>query len=219
MMDIGAAIKFYREAHHLTQKELADKLSISPSTIGMYEQNRRIPDITTLANMSKIFDVSIEYLLGLEKSDSKGNCDNFFYEKGLANWNIKTKAKELGLSYEDVLQRTDIERERFDALWFGNAQPFAEELLRFSEVLNVSIDFLLDNSQREKITAEEEIILMHYKQYPHEIMDLLNSFCSLSKKNRTILLGKCFELEEHITQSAPPPSTADDRLSKPLVKQ
>lgn len=217
-MDIGAAIKFYREAHHLTQKELADKLSISPSTIGMYEQNRRIPDITTLANMSKIFDVSIEYLLGLEKSDSKGNCDNFFYEKGLANWNIKTKAKELGLSYEDVLQRTDIERERFDALWFGNAQPFAEELLRFSEVLNVSIDFLLDNSQREKMTAEEEIILIYYKQYPDEIMDLLNSFCSLSKKNRTILLGRCFELEEHITQSAPP-STADDRLSKPLVKQ
>ena len=49
MEDIGDVIRFYREANNLTQKELANKLSISPSTIGMYEQNRRTPDIQTLA--------------------------------------------------------------------------------------------------------------------------------------------------------------------------
>lgn len=205
MEDIGAAIKYYREVKHLTQKELADKLSISPSTIGMYEQNRRTPDIATLTAMSKIFGVSIEYLLGLKKSNSNGNCENFFYEEGLANWNIRKKAQEIGLSYDDILSRTDIDKERFDSLWFGCSQPFAEELLRFSEVLGVSIDFLLDNSQKERISADEQIILLYYQKFPNEIMDLLNSFCSLSKKDKTIVLGKCFELEENTT-SEPTPS-------------
>lgn len=204
MEDIGAAIKYYRELKHLTQKELADRLSISPSTIGMYEQNRRTPDITTLTTMSKIFDVSIEYLLGLKKSESNGNCDNFFYEEGLANWNIRKKAEDIGLSYDDVLRKTDIDKTRFDSLWFGYSQPFAEELLRFSEVLGVSIDFLLDNSQRERISADEEIILLYYQRFPAQIMDLLSSFCSLSKKDKTIILGKCFELEDNTTSE---PST------------
>ena len=216
---IGKGIRFYRELKRMSQSDLAKKIGVTQRTISYYESGKRIPPADILKKLAILFNTTIDELVGTKKMNSNGNSDNFFYEEGLANWNIKTKAKELGLSYEDVLQRTDIERERFDALWFGNAQPFAEELLRFSEVLNVSIDFLLDNSQREKMTAEEEVILMYYKQYPNEIMDLLNSFCSLSKKNRTILLGKCFELEEHITQSAPPPSTADDRLSKPLVKQ
>lgn len=211
MEDIGAAIKFYRELKHLTQKELADRLSISPSTIGMYEQNRRTPDITTLTTMSKIFDVSIEYLLGLKKSESNGNCDNFFYEEGLANWNIRKKAEDIGLSYDDVLRKTDIDKTRFDSLWFGNSQPFAEELLRFSEVLGVSIDFLLDNSQRERISADEQVILLYYQRFPTEIMDLLNSFCSLSKRDKTIILGKCFELEENTTsepETAPLPKVS-----------
>ena len=64
MKDIGTSIRHYREINDLTQKELADKLSISPSAIGMYEQNRRIPDITTLTNMSKIFNIPLDTLVG-----------------------------------------------------------------------------------------------------------------------------------------------------------
>ena len=68
------------------------------------------------------------------------------------------------MTYEDVISKTDIDRQRFDLLWFGNAQPFAEELIRFSEVLGVSIDYLLDNSQREHISPEEELVLLYYKR-------------------------------------------------------
>lgn len=47
----------------LTQAELAQLLGISPSTVGMYEQNRRKPDFKTLIKISEIFGVDVDYLL------------------------------------------------------------------------------------------------------------------------------------------------------------
>lgn len=197
MEDIGDAIRYYREINKLTQKELANKLSISPSTIGMYEQNRRTPDIQTLASMSKIFGVSTDYLLGLSKSRTGENdCSTYFYENGEANYSIRQIAEMKGISYEEILEKSCIEKERFNSIWFGSSQPVAEELIRLSHVLNVSIDYMLDNSRREKITSDEEIILRYYHHDEESIMMLLESFCALNKKERTIILGKCLEMEQ-----------------------
>ncbi len=65
-MKLGEKIRFLRNDQDMTQKELAKLLSISASTIGMYEQGRRIPDIDTISKLSRIFNVSSDYLLGLE---------------------------------------------------------------------------------------------------------------------------------------------------------
>jgi transcriptional regulator with XRE-family HTH domain len=199
---IGKTISSFRELKGLSQSQLADLLGVSQCTVEYYESGERIPSINILKKLSGIFGLSIDELVGVKKMNSNGNCDNFLYEEGLANWNIRRKSEELGLSYEEVLDRTDIARERFDLLWFGNYQPYAEELLRFSEVLDTSIDYLLDNSKRERLTANEEIILRYYNQLPNEVMDLLSSFCSLGKKNRTIVSGKCFELEQDSSVAA-----------------
>ena len=204
--EIGKTIKFYRELKHLSQAKLAEQIGVSQRNVSYYESGDHIPPADVLKKLANIFNISIDQLVGTKKIGADNNCENYFYEEGLANWNIKKKAKDQGLSYEEVLDRTCIEEERFNLLWYGNVQPIAEELIRFSEVLNVSVDFLLDNSQQERITAEEEIILLYYKQFPDEVMDLLNSFCSLKKKDRTKVLGKCFELEDEN------PSVAADEM-------
>ena len=201
----------------LLPQEVCSELNIEQSTLANYENNKRVPKIDILIKLAEYYNVSVDCLLGLKKVGTKGTCYDYFYEEGMANWNIRKKAKEVGLAYEEVLDKTDIPKERFDLLWFGNMQPFAEELIRFSEVLNVSIDYLLDNSQRERLTADEEIILLFYKKYPQEIMELLDSFCSLNKKDRTIILGKCFEAEQNsLTVSADMSSSKreNDKLGK-----
>lgn len=47
----------------LTQSQLAEILHVSASTIGMYEQGRRIPSIDMLVALSRVFDVSLDYLI------------------------------------------------------------------------------------------------------------------------------------------------------------
>ena len=42
------ALKKLREEKRMTQAELSKALEISPSAIGMYEQGRRVPDVSTL---------------------------------------------------------------------------------------------------------------------------------------------------------------------------
>lgn len=56
-------ITLLRKSKGLNQSQLAKKLHVSPSTIGMYEQGRRTPNIDILIQMSKIFNVSLDYLL------------------------------------------------------------------------------------------------------------------------------------------------------------
>lgn len=48
----------------LTQVEMAEKLKISRSTIGMYETGAREPDFETLEKIADFFNVDIDYLLG-----------------------------------------------------------------------------------------------------------------------------------------------------------
>lgn len=199
---LGKQLKFLRDLKHLSQQDVCNALNIEQSTLANYENNKRIPKIDILIKLANYYNVSLDELLGLKKMGACGNCDNYFYEEGTANWEIRKKAEELNLSYETVLERTGIEQERLNSLWFGNSQPFAEELIRFSEVLDVSIDFLLDNSQREKVSVKEEMVLRYYKEFPDEIIELLGSFVSLSRKNRTIVSGKCFELEQEESVAA-----------------
>lgn len=61
-------LKKMRKKFKMTQAQLANKLGISPSTIGMYEQGRREPDSAMLIKIANLFDVSVDYFLESKKS-------------------------------------------------------------------------------------------------------------------------------------------------------
>jgi repressor LexA len=64
---LGNRIKALREREGLKQDELAKKLSVSPSAIGMYETNKREPNNEIIIKLAEYFHVTTDYLLG--KSD------------------------------------------------------------------------------------------------------------------------------------------------------
>ena len=49
----------------LSQKEIADKLGINPSTVSKYLRLDKFPSLDTFANLCKILDVSADDILGL----------------------------------------------------------------------------------------------------------------------------------------------------------
>ncbi len=57
-------IKKLRKENDLSQRALAKKLNLSPSTIAMYETGDRKPDSDTLQKIANYFNVSVDYLLG-----------------------------------------------------------------------------------------------------------------------------------------------------------
>lgn len=60
----GKRLRELREERDMTQRQLADVINLSPSTIGMYESGRRDPDSATLRRIAEYFGVSTDYLLG-----------------------------------------------------------------------------------------------------------------------------------------------------------
>lgn len=71
MNDFGRKIKDLRESKHLTQKELGKILSIRNTTISAWEKDIAEPPLETIKKLCIMFDVSSDYLLGLE--DDFGN--------------------------------------------------------------------------------------------------------------------------------------------------
>lgn len=64
-MNFNVRLKQLRQKHKLTQGELADILSLKPSAISNYESERNEPSFEKLIALSKYFDVSCDYLLGV----------------------------------------------------------------------------------------------------------------------------------------------------------
>ena len=56
---IGLFIKELRNEKKLTQKELAEELSITVQAVSKWERGKVLPDISYLEDLSKIFEVSI----------------------------------------------------------------------------------------------------------------------------------------------------------------
>ncbi len=62
----GIQLKHARKVRNLTQSQLAKMVGVSPSCIGMLEQNRRKPDGELLKKLSNTLNVSVDYLLNID---------------------------------------------------------------------------------------------------------------------------------------------------------
>ncbi|MCM1233867.1 MAG: helix-turn-helix domain-containing protein [Ruminococcus flavefaciens] len=65
-MRFNEKLKEVRHECGFTQKDIYTRLQVSPNCYASWEQGRTQPDIESIKRLCKIFDVSADYLLGLE---------------------------------------------------------------------------------------------------------------------------------------------------------
>lgn len=94
---VGNRIKLLREELGLKQDELAKKLNISPSSVGMYETNKREPNNEITIKLADFFGVSIDFLLG--KTDIR-NIDELKQVEFANSGGLDTK----GLDDDDLIE-------------------------------------------------------------------------------------------------------------------
>lgn len=66
-MSIGKRITKLRNALKMTQDELAEKLDVSRQSIFKWEKDLVIPEMDNIIRLSKVFNVSLEYLVNGKK--------------------------------------------------------------------------------------------------------------------------------------------------------
>lgn len=62
-MNLSKTIYELRKANRMSQEQLAEKMNISRQSISKWETGESLPDIDRLLELSRIFHVSIDYLL------------------------------------------------------------------------------------------------------------------------------------------------------------
>lgn len=61
---LGMVLKDLRKEKGISQRTLGDILSVCNQTISFWETGSREPDLDTLLKIAKVFDVTVDYLLG-----------------------------------------------------------------------------------------------------------------------------------------------------------
>lgn len=185
---IGDIIRELRKEAGYSQTELGNKLNITASAIGMYEQNRRLPDVENLIKLAKIFDVSTDYILGIEN-----NSKNYISKDSKFNSNYNAMKEAFFIRFIKLYNDNKLDYNNEEAfLNLTHKQisdihtvrlPELVELQQLSTAFRVTINYLLGLPEFD-LTEEE-----------HELLEYYNN---LSKINKRLIMGKIVEL---MTQS------------------
>lgn len=67
MFDLGLILKGLRESNNYTQMQVARRLNVSVATVGRWENNYKTPSTEHFVDLSVLYNVPLNYLVGREK--------------------------------------------------------------------------------------------------------------------------------------------------------
>lgn len=117
-MSLGKVIRKYRKIRNLTQEEMARRIGVTAPAVNKWENENSYPDITLLAPIARLLDISLDTLLSFREDLTTEEINEIVCEADL-------KLKEQ--SYDEAFQWAKKKLEQY---------PNCEEL-----ILNIAIIF------------------------------------------------------------------------------
>ena len=82
-METSTIIRELREKHSMTQEQLAERVLVTRQAVSRWETGESVPNTETLRLLSKLYDVSINTLLGSPRQLVCQCCGMPLYEDGV----------------------------------------------------------------------------------------------------------------------------------------
>ncbi|XBX08315.1 helix-turn-helix transcriptional regulator [Enterocloster clostridioformis] len=152
-MSIGNRIKNCRTENQFTQKELANKLGLTPKMVSFYENDERIPPADILVKLASIFKVSTDYLLGMVEQKMPYGISSYSGQNESTGKSILFWIRKTGLGDDEVAEMLGISEELLKSYYAGESMPL-DTLIKLSEICEVSTDCLL--GIREKTRPKQD---------------------------------------------------------------
>lgn len=93
-------LKSLRKSKGLLQQDMADKIGVTKSAYGYYEQGKTTPDVITARKIADILNVSVDYLLG--EQELKCKCGVTIPVLGTVQAGIPIEAVQDILDWEEI---------------------------------------------------------------------------------------------------------------------
>ena len=113
--DFGIRLRELRTLHRWSQEELGRKINRSKATVSSFENNVKTPPTDVLIDLATVLNVSLDYLVGIDKKDMvsiEGLTDR---QKSLVHTLLADlrdsgkKKKGLSLRQQDILNMVMLE--------------------------------------------------------------------------------------------------------------
>ena len=91
MVLFGKRLRELRRKSKMTQQQLGDEVNITKVSICCYEKGTRVPSLETLIDLSRIFNVTLDYLIG---------NDEYIVSDNNASYGLKVSDEEIELIKE-----------------------------------------------------------------------------------------------------------------------
>lgn len=172
-------LKDARSKKQLTQRQLADKIGVSATTLTNYETNKsKVPGADVLVSLSKALDVSIDWLLGNEIASEKASNKS---PNVINREDIQQALNVLFSAFADKISLIDYTVERNELV---NGYPnFYEEKLKAILVDEANIQKYFDNYVKLSSVSIDKAVLQ-------------SVFDAIFPKGRFITFAHSFEYYE-----------------------
>ncbi len=192
-MSFGQKIKKLRRDADMTQEQLAELLNISPQAVSRWETDVAMPDISLLPPLANMFNVTTDYLLGMEeyqKDAKKAEFDEAFHQY----WNHDDKEKNYQIAVRAVAEYPS-NMEYVE--WLASAEyyvaiPMLDDEER-TKMLKSSVDhynLVLKNCKDRKIYERALcgiVLSLHYLGEDEQAKDLAMKIEDEEKRDEMLL--------------------------------
>jgi len=175
--------------NNLTQTELGKKLGVIKQTVSSWENDISQPSNDSLAIMSKLFGVSIDYILDVDNSTYFISFDSDDAEiKNIFQSRLKKSLERRQIDEDALSEITHIDKNVIHKYLHEDKQPTFRDLKVIAFSLNIRTDYLLGLSEAENFAVDEAYIQTNAE------FKIVNTFRCLSEDNQDIALGELKKL-------------------------
>ena len=195
-MEISEVIRKYRKAKGLTQEEMASYLGVSTSAVNKWENGNTMPDLTLIAPIARLLDVSLNELLSFQEELTEKEVEKLIKE---------AEQKFLTEDYNDVFIWIKEQVKRYpnsDSLILGLiAQLEGNRLmkgLQEDEQVDMFIvrwyeHLLKSNDETIKMVSANALYHHYFRKNQYEQAEQCLSFFSIQNPERKRKLAELYE--------------------------
>ncbi len=189
----------------LMQKEVAKHLGVKDNIISYFENGDRLPSVEQYKELSKLFNVSTDYLLGISEYPNQENA-NIGEITGLDD-NAIEWLKQNNSHPDNYLLAINLLFKLESFQWFCSSLTGLYVSVQMQEIFNKFGEFVEKNprnDEREKKAQDFRIELARYGYYPMEIEKFYNmeKYRLIQEFDKMVneIIDYCNEIKIEITQ-------------------
>lgn len=148
-MEYTDTLKQLRETNNITQEELANILNITRGLYSQYEIADKIIPLNQLNKLSNYFNVSIDFLLGINKNKIYSNIKEKINNE-LFGSRLKDFRKEHKLTQEKLAKELNTSHSVISSYEKGKTLILTSFLYTICKKYNISADYLLGKIDEPK---------------------------------------------------------------------